>query len=254
MKINVPGEKLLFSNYETTNNIYKTSQNISSNEVDIRPIKVTISEEGKKACKINMQGGEKNSYESMVKRKTELIEQKIAPEIDYCFMLGNKLADIKERDNGYHSLEDKGAAILEAYASAYDEIMQGYEQGTRNIYVEDKTAESGYRKVTMEEEVDGLNDAYQKYISGFEAQMEQASEVSAALEMYRKDLVNLDAHRAAMIAKAQERYDKMSKENITENVMDSMLGAKQKFIELYSRHNKSGLSVRSLLENIKIFS
>ena len=60
--------------------------------------------------------------------------------------------------------------------------------------------------------------------------------------------------RAEMATKAKEFFDKMREEEIPENITDNMLGAKQKFIEMYSQYDTKSLSLRSMLENIKIFS
>lgn len=254
MKIHVSSENPVTPNYEAVKNEPKISQNDSFPEDNVCVVKVTISEEGKNAFKSNAQDSEKTNYESMVENKAELIEQKNAPEIDYSFVIGNKLAEIKERDKGHHSIEDEGAALLEAYASAYDEIIQGYANGTRNNYVHDETTESGYRKMTMEEEISGLDDAYQKYISGFEAIIRQSFDAKKAFDRYIKKLSKLGAHRAEMAIAAQKEFEEMSREGIPENIAGRMSGAKKKFIELYSLYDRRGLGIRSLLGNIKIFS
>lgn len=46
------------------------------------------------------------------------------------------------------------------YQKLYHEIMQGYQTGTRTRYVQDDEAESGYRKLTMDEELQLLDKAY----------------------------------------------------------------------------------------------
>lgn len=253
MKINVSGENLCVPNYESANNTPERFSNVSSPKVNTCPVKVTLSEEGKKACKNKIQESEKTDYEFMVANRAKLIEEKDVPEIHYGFMLGNKLAEIIEQNEKYRSIEEKGSALLEAYASAYDEIMEGYTDGTRSTYVEDKTAESGYRRMTMEEEISGLDGAYQKYVSGFEAQTQQVVDASEAFDKYMAKLSKLDVHRAKMATKAKEVFAKISEEDLPENIADSMLGAKQKFIELYSRNDYRSMNIKSLLKEIRIF-
>lgn len=252
MNIHISGENRLAPNYELTNNKPKMIQNIPSPNADEYPVKVTISEEGKNACKNSVVDTEKTNYETMLEDRANLMEQK--PEIHYGFLLGNKLAEITEHDEGYRSIEEKGSALLEAYASAYDEIVQGYADGTRNVYVEDEAVESGYRKMTMEEEISGLDAAYQKYVSGFEARIHQAVDASKAFDKYMAKLSKLDAHRAEMATKAKEIFDNMSEEDVPENISDSMLEAKQNFINLYLKDNRRGINLRETLGNIKIFS
>lgn len=46
--------------------------------------------------------------------------------------------------------------------------MQGYQNGTRERYVEDRISETGYRKMTMEEGSDGLVKAFQSAADGTE--------------------------------------------------------------------------------------
>ena len=169
-------------------------------------------------------------------------------------MLGNKLAEITEHDEGYHSIEEKGSALVEAYASAYDEIVQVYADGTRNVYVEDETTESGYRKMTVKEEISGLDAAYQKYVSGFEARIHQAVDASKAFDKYMAKLSKIDIHRAEMATKAKEIFDNMSEEDVLENISDSMLEAKQNFLDLYLKNNSRGVNLREMLGTIKIFS
>lgn len=46
------------------------------------------------------------------------------------------------------------------YQKLYHEIMEGYQTGTRTRYVQDDAEESGYRKLSMEEELKLLDEAY----------------------------------------------------------------------------------------------
>lgn len=81
MKINVSSENCCFLNYKAVNNASKVSSDalsVSRTEVDIE---VTISEEGKKAYKNNLQDKEKTNYESMVANRSELLEKKNTPEV-----------------------------------------------------------------------------------------------------------------------------------------------------------------------------
>ena len=50
---------------------------------------------------------------------------------------------------------------VKAYAELYDEIVKGYENGTREIYV---AAENGPRKLTKDEELSNLDAAYKKTV------------------------------------------------------------------------------------------
>lgn len=71
------------------------------------------------------------------------------------------LRAIRESGQEY-GFEDIMAASLESYAGLYEEINEGYENGTREIWVADGA--NGKRKLTKEEEIERLNSAYQKEI------------------------------------------------------------------------------------------
>ena len=44
--------------------------------------------------------------------------------------------------------------------------MQGYKDGTAERYVEDENSETGFRKMTLDEELAGLDKAFQKMADG----------------------------------------------------------------------------------------
>ncbi len=81
---------------------------------------------------------------------------------------GNELAKETEKlkkqrgSYGIYSASNKREDYARAYKKLYDEIVHGYENGTRERYVEDKASETGYRKMTMEEEINGLAKAFQR--------------------------------------------------------------------------------------------
>ena len=80
---------------------------------------------------------------------------------------GSKALNVNDRANGY----------ISAYASLYDEIVQGYENGTREIYVED---ELGIHRLTKEEELKELNESYKRAVDDF-VTMEKANEQAYAI-------------------------------------------------------------------------
>lgn len=71
------------------------------------------------------------------------------------------LRAIRESGQEY-GFEDIMAASLESYADLYEEINEGYDNGTREVWVADDM--NGKRKLTKEEEIERLNCAYQKEI------------------------------------------------------------------------------------------
>ena len=67
-----------------------------------------------------------------------------------------------QRAGGTYGIADQMEDSVRAYGYLYDEIVQGYQNGTRERYVEDENSETGLRKMTMEEELSGLDRAFQK--------------------------------------------------------------------------------------------
>ena len=71
------------------------------------------------------------------------------------------LQEIREKGMQY-GFEDIMFASLGAYASLYEKINEGYENGTREVWVADE--KMGKRKLSKEEEIDRLNNAYKREI------------------------------------------------------------------------------------------
>ena len=46
------------------------------------------------------------------------------------------------------------------YGNLYDEIVQGYKDGTVERYVGDENSETGFRKMTLDEELARLDKAF----------------------------------------------------------------------------------------------
>lgn len=68
----------------------------------------------------------------------------------------------KENKEDCDSIElDKNC--FQVYCGMYDEIKQGYADGTREIWILDESSESGFRKVTEEEELEALDSAFGFY-------------------------------------------------------------------------------------------
>ena len=67
-----------------------------------------------------------------------------------------------QRAGSAYGIADQMEDSVRAYGNLYDEIVQGYQNGTRERYVEDENSETGFRKMTMEEELSRLDRAFQK--------------------------------------------------------------------------------------------
>lgn len=140
-------------------------------------VKVSISQEGienyrKQIRERGMNGGGKVIVKA---DKDSIIRQaKQATNALLANNYGNELAKETDKLKGQrtggssYSLSNRVEDSVRAYGNLYDEIVQGYQNGTRERYVEDKSSETGYRKMTMEEELEGLDKAFQRAADGTE--------------------------------------------------------------------------------------
>ena len=67
-----------------------------------------------------------------------------------------------QRTGSTYGIADQMEDSVRAYGNLYDEIVQGCQNGTRERYVEYENSETGFRKMTMEEELSRLDRAFQK--------------------------------------------------------------------------------------------
>ncbi len=251
MNINVSRNSMIQNNLVKATGEHKVFEN-SSVKTEDSSIKVSISAAGLKGYRDLLQG-QSESYDSILKQREELLSGKIMPETDYSFVIGNKLAELKPNGT-YQSIEEKASNLLKSYASIYDEIVQGYESGTRESYVEDETSEDGYRKLTMNEELDALNESYKNYTDYLEIQAQQLPIVIELFEKYMDTLSRKGGSDSLDLAsKAREEYIKMKKERIPEKISEKIIDASKVFIAQYEKQGMKNLGIEDILKNIVVF-
>jgi len=177
MSVNIEGN---ISQINTGNNWFQNRKAGSQQEqekaapkpkVD-NAVKVSISQEGienyrKQLCESSINGvndkviakGDKDSMIRQAKQATNALSAN-----NYGNDLAKETEKLKEQraSSSTYSLSNRAEDSVRAYGNLYDEIVQGYQNGTRERYVEDKTSETGYRKMTMEEELKELDKAFQE--------------------------------------------------------------------------------------------
>ena len=180
MPVNVEGT---ISQINAGNNLFQNVKATSQQEKEkaapqpqAEPVKVSISQEGienyrKQLRERGMDGangkvivkGEKDAVIRQAKRATSTLSAN-----DYGNALARETEKLKGKrtDSSSYSISDRAEDSVRAYGNLYDEIAQGYQNGTRERYVENETSETGYRRLTMEEELDGLDKAFQKAADG----------------------------------------------------------------------------------------
>ena len=131
-------------------------------------VKVSISQEGIESYRKQIR--EKGTSGRVIAKgdKESIIRQaKQAASALSANAYGGELAGEMEKLQGQragsaYGIADQMEDSVRAYGNLYDEIVRGYQDGTRERYVEDENSETGFRKMTMEEELSGLDRAFQK--------------------------------------------------------------------------------------------
>ena len=90
------------------------------------------------------------------------------PEDDFYWAMRNDMQsslDAIKQSKGNYTLDDLISIRMDAYKRQYDALQKSYEDGSRDIYISDGIDENGklqYHKVSQEEDVAFLNDAFDR--------------------------------------------------------------------------------------------
>ncbi|MBR4342379.1 MAG: hypothetical protein IKP88_06710 [Lachnospiraceae bacterium] len=144
------------------------------------------------------------------------------------------------------SVSDTANNMLKVYASLYDEIVKGYENGTRETYVEDENAEGGYRKLTMEEELDELDKAYKGYVERYEATRDD--HVIEILSAHAKKISELSGGRTDIANEADILLEKYKADPVQKEFSSKMMEAARSFVQQYK--SSQGIELNSLLSGV----
>lgn len=205
-------------------------------EANGESVKITISEEGMKSYRERITNGQ--SFEEVQAQRKSLLEGNLSPDMNYKFTLSAKVNSLNAADREasgakYLSNEEKLDNIMEAYTSLYEEIVQGYESGTRVINVADENSENGYRTLTMQEELDDLDYAYESVVNTTVAIMEQNEKVSMAFDKYYEKLQRIGAERAELANAYADRRDTI--EMVPENAVEKMISERDAWKAAYAK-------------------
>ena len=182
---------------------------------------VSFSKEGYENYRKSVsENGQAISYENVARQKEILSNG-----IDYCYNLSqeadklNKAAEEALTDGDTLSWQTKRDNLDKAYQNLRDEIVQGYENGTRQVNVIDENSETGYRILTMEEELSALDAAYEKNVKGFEELAAQQEKAEAIIGEWQEQIVAIEEGK-----NSDEAVEKQEETDKDQNKSSGMVG------------------------------
>ena len=217
------------------NNVKVQKENKQTNEKHTteQSVKLSISNEGMEYYRNCIQQNRQETYDDVLQRRELLKSEKIR-DIDYGYEISKKAAELnKDATNaGQNALSttDRANGYVAAYAELYDEIVQGYESGTREIYVTD---ENGTHKLTKDEELSNLDAAYKKTVDDF-VTMETTNQHARGIIGEEMNKISKITTRSTLASAYIEEQKTRGKDEIPENLTEKMYGAITSFKEKYT--------------------
>ncbi len=208
------------------NNVKVQKENKQTNEKHTteQAVKLSISNEGMEYYRNCIQQNRQETYDDVLQRRELLKSEKIR-DIDYRYEISKKAAELnKDAANaGQNALSttDRANGYVAAYAELYDEIVQGYESGTREIYVTD---ENGTHKLTKDEELSNLDAAYKKTVDDF-VTMETTNQHARGIIGEEMNKISKITTRSTLASAYIEEQKNRGKDEITENLGKKMYSA-----------------------------
>ena len=214
-------------------------------------VKLSISNEGREYYRNSIQQNGQETYDDVLQRREQLKNEKISV-IDYGYEISKKAAGWnKEAANtgrNVLSTTDRANGYVAAYAELYDEIIQGYEAGTREIYVAD---ENGTHKITRDEELSALDAAYKKTVDDF-VTMEKTNQHAREIISEEMDKISKITSRSTLAATYIEKQKTRGEDEIPKNLGEKMYEAIFSFKEKYAMFQSNMDNLSQLLMSVKI--
>lgn len=217
------------------------------------PIKVDISAEGREAYKQMFQHKEQE-FKSLNLRLMPGEDMSWGnegwPDIEEFLGWGTsgKMMNDKIPGNYYDafvSVKDKAAALLKGYAETYDEIMKGYENGTRVRYVVDMDTDELYRTATKEEDLAYLRKEYESRVLVLEKMHKSDCRTREALASSAMDGFPY-VSSIRNVLKYGILYRNMKDEENIVNVKQKLMDAAAAFVSQYKESGLSRLNLQVL--------
>lgn len=234
-------------NTKTDNTKKNSAKNVSSDSGS--QTIVTISKESRDSYRKQIQesGTQKTTYEDIIKTRNSIKEASKSIQVNYNYQLAKEAGAFREqRENGgTYSISNRAEDYVKAYGNMYDQIVKGYKDGTIERYVEDKNSETGYRKLTMEEELSKLDEAYQKASELADIFAENAKKAAPAFNDMAEKMSKINSSIANSYKKQAQTDD------IPDNIGQKMMTVAQKWKDAYNISGSKTSSMESIMSIIK---
>lgn len=193
----------------------------------------------RKFDKLTISGKDTENYRKSVSESEQpltynsVIQQKkiLSYGINYSYNLSkeadklNKADEEALTDGGALSWQTKLDNLDKAYRNLRNEIVQGYENGTRQVNVIDESSETGCRTLTMEEELNALDAAYEKNAKAFEELFSQQEYASEIIDEWKEQVAALKEGKSSeQPIEEQEEQTEQEEPEKEENKSSGMVG------------------------------
>ncbi|MDE6619200.1 MAG: hypothetical protein K2K74_01670 [Lachnospiraceae bacterium] len=159
---------------ENYGNVYENSQTRyikdavpECKDIRIKTDSVDLSREGLEALRAQTQGAFEQIDIDEIQRMREILPKlSMNPSDEMLWAMREDVQnsiDVVKKAKGGYTLDDLIAARMDAYTRQYEMLQKGHADGTRDAYVSDGMDENGrlqYHKVTLEEDLQYLNEAF----------------------------------------------------------------------------------------------
>lgn len=208
-----------------------------------RPVSVSISKEGYESYRNSIQdNGKALSYDQVAEQRKMLADVKMDSDTDFGYRLSLEANQLNEKDktsaNGGFSWQARVENYAEAYANLYDEIVQGYTDGTRKINIMDENSELGYRTLTMEEELSALDAVYEKTVKGFEESAKQQQKAQGIIKEWSEDIEKIKSGGSSVAPVSSQKDQVSAAQKLPDDLVQKMLSVRDSWKVSYLEAGK----------------